>query len=55
MTQQLAREIIEFVLWLTPCGECEPGPTIKTIGREARKVYRKIQISESKFKRRCRR
>lgn len=40
----LRSEIEEFILWLTPCGEVEPGPTLKTIGHWARKLNRKIQL-----------
>jgi len=49
-SNELEREICDFILWLTPCGEVEPAPTIETIGREARKLNKKILTHWNKSK-----
>ena len=42
MTRSLERQVCDFILWLTPCGEVNPGPSLDVIGWEARKLNRKI-------------
>lgn len=37
-TQSLAERVFNFVLWLTPCGQTEPGPSLKLIGERAREL-----------------
>jgi len=39
---KLEKEIRDFILWLTPCGQVNPSPQVKIIGLEARKINRKI-------------
>lgn len=39
---KLAKELCDFVLWLTPCGEVEPAPSPFVIGIAARKLNRRI-------------
>jgi hypothetical protein len=41
-TDQLEKEMVEFISWLTPCGQVKPSPSVKVIGREARRLYKKI-------------
>lgn len=38
----LERDVVEFILWLTPCGEVKPSPSVETIGNAARKLNRRI-------------
>ena len=40
---ELEKELIDFILWLTPCGEVSEPPTHETIGKEAGKLFKKIQ------------
>lgn len=42
MKPHLERELLNFLLWLTPCGEVNPGPSLEVIGKEARRINRKI-------------
>lgn len=44
---KLEREVIDFILWLTPCGEVTENPTVETIGKAARKLYKKIKQHEA--------
>lgn len=44
---KLEREVVDFVLWLTPCGEVTENPTVETIGKAARKLYKKIKKHEA--------
>jgi hypothetical protein len=40
------KELLEFLQWLTPCGQVEPPPTIEQIGLAARILCKKIARGE---------
>lgn len=42
LSPKLEREVVAFVLWLTPCGQVHPGPSLKLIGWTARNLLKKI-------------
>jgi len=34
-------KLLDFVLWLSPCGQTEPPPTYKLIGEKARELLKR--------------
>jgi hypothetical protein len=50
---KLEKDVIEFILWLTPCGEVTENPTPKTIGNWARKLNRRIIRNGHKISNLC--
>jgi len=43
ITPDMQNEIIDFVRWLTPCGQVTPSPKIDVIGKAARELSKKIK------------
>jgi hypothetical protein len=35
-------DLIEFILWLTPCGQVTPAPKHELIGKKARNLLKRI-------------
>lgn len=47
--KNLKTDIMEFLLWLTPCGQISPGSKrkmLKRIGKDARRLVKRILTEE---------
>ena len=42
-TEAKLKEAIEFILWVSPCGQTEENPTYKLIGETARECFDELK------------